>query len=122
MLERALLVVARILIPSVFVGLGLERLLVAAGLVSGPPVSAGAVAFSILELAAGLAIMIGWQVRWVALVLAVFILVDAFVAHPFWAFAGGGERHGQLLHFLKNFSTLGGLLLLVWMSGGRRTR
>lgn len=120
MLERALLILARILIPSVFVGLGLERLLIAAGLMAGPPVSAGAVAFSAFELAAGLAIMIGWQVRWVAALLAVFIVVDAFVAHPFWAFAGGAERHGQLLHFLKNFSTLGGLLLLVWLGSGRR--
>jgi putative oxidoreductase len=120
MAERALLIVARILIPSVFVGLGIERLLIAAGLVAGPPVSAGAALFSAFELAAGLAIMVGWKVRWVALVLAAFILVDAFVAHPFWAFAGGPERHGQLLHFLKNFSTLGGLLLLVWLGGGRR--
>jgi putative oxidoreductase len=121
MVERALLIVARILIPSVFVGLGLERLLIAAGLLDGPTVSAGAAAFSAFELLAGLAIMIGWKVRWVAALLAVFIVVDAFLAHPFWTFSGA-ERHGQLLHFLKNLSTLGGLLLLLWVSGGRRGR
>ena len=121
MIERAPLVVARILIPSVFVGLGLERLLIAAGLVDGPPVSASAAAFSAFEVLAGLAIMIGWQTRWVAAVLAAFICADAFLAHPFWTYAGA-ERHDQLLHFLKNFSTLGGLLLLIWLSGGRRGR
>jgi putative oxidoreductase len=111
---RGLFIAARILIPIVFVGLGLERLLIAGGLVAGPPVSAGAAAFSAFELAAGLAVMAGWKIRWIAGVLAAFIVVDAFLAHPFWAYAAD-ERHGQLLHFLKNFATLGGLLALIWV-------
>jgi len=111
--HRGLFVAARILIPIVFVGLGLERLLIAGGLVAGPPVSAGAAVFSAFELAAGLAVMAGWKIRWIAGGLAVFIVVDAFLAHPFWAYAAD-ERHGQLLHFLKNFATLGGLLALIW--------
>lgn len=120
--HRALFIAGRFLVPIVFVGLGLERLLVAAGVAEGAPVSAGAVAFSVFELLAGLAIVIGWRVRWVTLVLAAFIVVDAFLAHPFWSFPPV-ERHGQLLHFLKNFSTLGGLLLLIWASGaGARGR
>jgi putative oxidoreductase len=114
MIDRALLIAARILIPSVFVGLGLERLLVFAGLAPGEPVYTGGAVLSALELAAGLLIMLGWQLRWVAAVLALFITVDAFLAHAFWTYPAG-ERHGQLLHFLKNLSTLGGLLLLVWL-------
>ena len=111
--QTGLFIAARILIPIVFVGLGLERLLVAGGLVAGPQVTAGAAVFSAFELAAGLAVMVGWKVRWVAGVLAAFIVVDAFLAHPFWTYAPA-ERHGQLLHFLKNFATLGGLLALIW--------
>jgi putative oxidoreductase len=114
MSKRGLFTAARILIPSVFVGLGLERLLIGAGIVSGPPVSAGAMAFSAFELIAGLLIMLDWRVRWIASLLAMFILVDAFVAHPFWTYAVA-ERHDQLLHFLKNLSTLGGLVLLAWL-------
>ncbi len=121
MIGQGVFVAARILIPIVFVGLGLERLLIAAGVVAGPPVSAGAVAFSVFELVAGLLVMVGWRVRWVAGLLALFIVVDAFLAHPFWTYAAD-ERHGQLLHFLKNFSTLGGLLLLVWLDGKRASR
>jgi putative oxidoreductase len=113
MYSRRLLLTARILIPSVFVGLGLERLLVAAGIVAGTPVSAGALVFSAFELMTGLFVMVGWKVRWVAGLLALFILVDAFLAHAFWAYPAT-ERHGQLLHFLKNLSTLGGLMLLAW--------
>jgi putative oxidoreductase len=119
--DRALLVAARILIPSVFVGLGLERLLIGAGVLAGPPVSTGAMLFSAFELIAGLLVMVGWKVRWVASLLALFILVDAFVAHAFWVYPVA-ERHGQLLHFLKNLSTLGGLLLLAWLDASPASR
>jgi putative oxidoreductase len=111
--HRGLFIAARILVPMVFVGLGLERLAIAAGLAAGPPVSVGAAVFSAFELAAGIAVMAGWKLRWIAGLLAVFIVVDAFLAHPFWAYPAD-ERHGQLLHFLKNFATLGGLLALIW--------
>ncbi len=121
MIGHGVFVAARILIPIVFVGLGLERLLIAAGVLEGPPLSAGAVAFSVFELVAGVLVMIGWKVRWVAGLLALFIVVDAFLAHAFWTHPAI-ERHGQLLHFLKNFSTLGGLLLLIWLDGKRSAR
>jgi putative oxidoreductase len=119
--NRALFITARVLIASVFVGLGFERLLVGAGLLAGAPVSAGAVVFSAFELIAGLAVMLGWKVRWVASLLALFSLVDAFLAHAFWTYPAA-ERHGQLLHFLKNLSTLGGLVLLAWLDGAPALR
>ncbi|HSD41558.1 MAG TPA: hypothetical protein VLD36_06795 [Burkholderiales bacterium] len=37
MIDRVLFFAARILIPSVFVGLGLERLSIFGGIVAGPP-------------------------------------------------------------------------------------
>jgi putative oxidoreductase len=112
--HRLLVIYARALVPSVFVGLGLERLLVAVGALDwqGAPITTGALLFSGFELVAGVLIWCGVRVRLVATVLGIFIIVDAFVAHAFWAAAPGTE-HGQLLHFLKNFSTLGGLLLLA---------
>jgi putative oxidoreductase len=114
--NRGLFIAARVLIPSVFVGLGLERLLVGAGVLAGAPFSAGTAAFSAFELVAGLLVMLGWQVRWVAGLLALFILIDAFLAHAFWTYPAA-EQHGQWLHFLKNLSTLGGLVLLAWLDG-----
>jgi putative oxidoreductase len=117
--SRGLFIAARILIPSVFVGLGLERLLIDAGVLAGPPISIGALVFSAFELIAGLLVMVGWKVRWVASLLALFIVVDAFLAHAFWTYPAA-EQHGQLLHFLKNLSTLGGLVLLAWLDGSPR--
>jgi putative oxidoreductase len=112
-------VVSRMLVASVFVGLGAERLLVKAGVLNGrvPPGAAG-VALSIFELLAGIAIMIGWQAGRLSLLLGVFLAVDALMAHPFWAY-GGGEQHDQLLHFLKNIAIIGGLLLLSWTEAAR---
>ncbi|MGB3542550.1 DoxX family protein [Rubrivirga sp.] len=114
MTSPLLYVVARVLIASVFIGLGAERLLMAAGVISGGPVSAGTVVFSAFELVAGLAIAFGWQVTWVSLIMAAFLVVDAFASHPFWA-VEAAERHGQVLHFLKNLAAIGGLLLLAWV-------
>lgn len=114
--NRNLFIAARVLIPSVFVGLGLERLLVGAGVLASATVSTGALVFSVFELTAGLLVMLGWKLRWVASVLALFIIIDAFLAHAFWSYPAA-EQHGQLLHFLKNLSTLGGLVLLAWLDG-----
>jgi putative oxidoreductase len=119
--NRGLFIAARILIRSVFVGLGLQRLLVGADVLVGRPISAGAVVVSAIALIAGFLVMPGWKVRWIASLLALFILIDAFLAHTFWAYPAA-EEHGQLLYFLKNLSTLGGLVLLAWLDGAPTLR
>jgi putative oxidoreductase len=111
---RLLYVLARVLIASVFVGLGTERLLSAAGVLSGRSVgSTGSIILSCFELLAGVMIMAGWQVGRIALLMAVFLAVDACLNHPFWRYEDL-DQHGQLLNFLKNLSSIGGLLLLSW--------
>jgi putative oxidoreductase len=109
---KTLRVLARVLIASVFVGLGAERLMAAAGWLDGRPAVGGAgIALAVLELLAGIVLMTGWHAGCLALAMAVFLLVDAFVSHPFWKLPQP-EQHGQFLHFLKNLSVSGGLLLL----------
>lgn len=57
-----------------------------------------------IELLAGLALLVGWQTRLAALVLAVFVIVASLFAHLAWA------DGNQLNHFLKNIAVVGGLL------------
>jgi putative oxidoreductase len=78
------------------------------------------VAFAAVELAAGLALLMGWQARWIALALSVFLLVDAFASHAFWSVALA-DRSDQALHFFKNLALAGGFVLLaaVAVSDGR---
>jgi putative oxidoreductase len=111
--DNYLLIAARVLVPSVFIALGVERLLIYSGLVPGPQFSAGAIAFSVFELVLGALIVLGWKLRFTAGLMAIFIVIDAFASHPFWT-VSTAEAHDQYLHFAKNLSTLGGLVLLVW--------
>jgi len=112
---------ARVLLAGIFIGLGSERLLGATGVgpLAGTAISSGNLVLSALELTAGLLLAIGWQVRILALLIAVFLVADAFLAHPFWRYHGA-EAHGQWLHFLKNLAIVGGLLLLATIPRGRR--
>lgn len=113
--------IARVLLAGVFIGLGAERLLGAAGIgpLAGSAISNGTLVLSALELVAGLLLAAGWQVRILALLIAAFLVADAALAHPFWRYRGA-EAHAQWLHFLKNFAIVGGLLLLATTARGRR--
>jgi putative oxidoreductase len=71
-----------------------------------------AAAIGAVEVAAGLALAFGWQVRWLALAAAAFLLVDAFIAHNFWT-ATPQELRNQVLHFFKNLALAGGFVLLA---------
>ncbi|UFN50177.1 DoxX family protein [Roseomonas sp. OT10] len=108
----ALYVAARALLASLFITLGAQRLAAALGGAGTAP-APGRLVFGTLELLAGLAILIGWQARWVALLMAAVLVVDALAAHPFWQ-SDPPAREEQRLHFVKNLAISGGLLLLAW--------
>jgi putative oxidoreductase len=115
------LVMARLLIASIFIVLGGERLLGAAGIgpLAGASFSNVTLLLSAFELIVGLLIAVGWRVRPLALLMAAFLIVDAVLSHPFWRYTGSAQ-HAQVLHFFKNLSVIGGLLLLATMA--RRAR
>jgi len=120
MADGYLYIAARILVASIFIVIGGERLLVGAGLLeSTDSFSAGVLVISALECLAGILVAIGVQVRWIAAIMAVLLIADAVASHPFWA-VPGAELHDQLLHFAKNFAIVGGLLLLIDMEQRRR--
>ena len=66
-----------------------------------------------LELGCGLLILIGYQTRAAALLLAAFCIATALLFHTKL-----GDRN-QLLHFEKDFAIAGGLLLLFAHGAGR---
>lgn len=65
-----------------------------------------------LEVLGGLAIILGWQTRVVAFLLAGFSLVSALLFHHNFA------DQMQMVMFLKNVSIAGGFLLLVAHGAG----
>jgi putative oxidoreductase len=55
------------------------------------------------EFLGGLAILLGFQTRAAALVLALLVLVAALIGHRFWE-AEAAQRTNQLIHFFKNIA------------------
>lgn len=105
----------RVLIALLFVPAGLQKISGFAGTVGyaasvGMPMPQVAVAVGlVIEIVGGLAILLGWQTRWAALILGFFTLVASFFFHNFWAVPAEAAMMQQLL-FWKNIAVVGGLL------------
>lgn len=105
----------RVLIALLFVPAGLQKISGFAGTVGyaasvGMPMPQVAVAVGlVIEIVGGLAILLGWQTRWAALILGFFTLVASFFFHNFWGVPAEAAMMQQLM-FWKNIAVVGGLL------------
>jgi len=117
-LHNALTVAGRVLLASLFIPAGLNKVTNFAGTVefvstSGvpfPEVAVGTAA--LIEIIAGLAVLIGFHVRWAALALGLFTLLASVLFHAYWAATPDQQYVAQLL-FFKNIAVIGGLLSLT---------
>jgi putative oxidoreductase len=71
-----------------------------------------------VEVLGSLLIVIGWQTRLMAWILAVFTVGTAVLGHKFWGI-DAAQVGGQLTQFLKNLSIAGGFLVLAAYGPGR---
>jgi putative oxidoreductase len=124
--EAPVLLIARIALTAIFLYSGFGKLtgptgfsayLLNHGFPSGITYPLAILA-GLTELLGGLALLVGWQTRYAALVLALFTLVAALIGHRFWEIADAGQRMGQLIHFWKNIAMIGGFLALYVAGGG----
>lgn len=65
-----------------------------------------------LEIGGGLALIAGWQTKWISLALAGFTLVAAVIFHNNLA------DQMQMIMFMKNIAITGGLMLLAVHGAG----
>jgi putative oxidoreductase len=85
---------------------------------AGIPVVPVSLALAIvLELGGGLAILLGYRVQPVALLMFFYLLAVTLSFHHFWTYQGAA-RQGQMINFLKNFAILGGLVQLASQGAG----
>ena len=70
------------------------------------------------ELGLGLLLVIGWQTRWAALGLAIFVAVITPLFHNWWAMPEA-QQMMQKQAFGKNFGIVGGLLAFAAFGAGR---
>jgi putative oxidoreductase len=76
-----------------------------------------AVATALVEVLGSIALIVGFQARIAALVLAVFTLAATLLFHKFWAVPAEQQMVQQLM-FLKNLAVAGGLLFVFSFGAG----
>jgi putative oxidoreductase len=70
-----------------------------------------------VEVAGGLAVLIGWRARSSAVLLLLYLIPVTAVFHDFWAQQDMAAQM-ELVNFLKNVAIMGGLLLIVAFGPG----
>ena len=110
-LNSATQLVGRVMMSFIFIMAGISKIGAYAG-TQGYMESVGVPgillpAVILLEVAGGLAILLGWQTRIAAFLLAGFSIVSAVIFHANFA------DQMQMILFMKNIAIAGGLLFLV---------
>ena len=122
--QDTLALVGRVLIAWLFIPSGYGKIAgftgVAASIASrGVPFPEVCAAIAIAaELGLGLLLLVGWQARWAALGLAIFLAVITPIYHNYWAVPEAQQRI-QRQSFNKNIGVLGGLLVITAFGAGR---
>ncbi|MCR2745881.1 DoxX family protein [Limnobacter parvus] len=115
--------IGRVLLAAMFVLAGIEKISGfegTAGYIAsvGLPFSEVLTVLTIaVEIGAGLALIVGFQARIAALLLAGFTLAASVLFHNYWAMPAE-QAYVQQLMFMKNISVAGGLLMIVALGGG----
>jgi putative oxidoreductase len=122
--QDTLALVGRALVAYLFIPAGWGKIAGFSGVAGyiaskGVPLPEVCAAIAIVaELGLGLLLLVGWQARWAALGLAVFIAVITPIFHGYWA-SPAAQQIMQKQAFDKNVAVLGGLLVLTAFGAGR---
>jgi putative oxidoreductase len=122
MSNSILSLIGRILLAAVFIPAGLQKfgdIAGTAGYISAmnlPAATLLAWAAAIFEVAAGVAILVGFQTKWAALGLALFCVFTGYVFH--YGSSNGGADMMQMTMFFKNLGLAGGFLGLAAAGAG----
>lgn len=122
-LTSLVLFIARLCLAAVFISAGANKLMNYAstahymetyGFTMIPFFLFGAAA---IELLGGLALVLGYKIRWAAVVLILFLIPTTIIFHSFWD-ASAGEASMMRLFFFHNLAIIGGLLYIVCFGAG----
>jgi putative oxidoreductase len=122
--QDAFALVGRALIALLFIPGGISKIATFGGVVQyiasqGVPLPQVCAAIAIAaELGLGILLLIGWQARWAALGLAIFVAVITPIFHGFWAMPDA-QAMMQKQAFFKNIAVVGGLLAFAAFGAGR---
>lgn len=81
---------------------------------AGVPMPAILLSVAIAMLIAGsLALIAGYQARWGAFLLLIFLMPATYYFHAPWRAGDAAEAGQQVIHFLKNIGLMGAMLLIM---------
>jgi putative oxidoreductase len=121
--ERWAPLIGRILIAAIFLTSGLAKITdlgTTVGYMQAKGIPAAevlAVLAAVIEVGAGVALLIGLWTRWSAATLALYLIPVTIIFHPFWAYTGM-EQRTQMINFLKNLAIMGGLAYVATYGAG----
>ena len=122
-IKSPLVVAARLLLALMFIVSGFGKLSNIAGTtafiasIGLPAAGLLAVGAGVLELVAGIALVVGFKARWAALALGFFTLLASVLFHAYWA-APAEQAYVQQLMFMKNLAVAGGMFLVAALGAG----
>jgi len=122
--QNVLNLIGRLAIVALFLPAGLSKLTGFAGTVGYiqsvglPTPTAAAVLALVVEIVGGVALLVGYQTRIAAVVLAIFTFFATIFFHAYWAAPADQVFVAQLL-FFKNVAVIGGLLVLAASGAGK---
>ena len=120
----AVALLGRLLLAYMFVPSGWGKLIGFSGVAGyiaskGVPLPEVCAAIAVAaELGLGLMLLFGWQARWAALGMAIFIAVITPIFHNYWA-VPEAQVMMQKMNFNKNLAIAGGLLAFAAFGAGR---
>ncbi|TAM55976.1 MAG: DoxX family protein [Paraburkholderia sp.] len=71
-----------------------------------------------VEVLGGIWLVVGFLIRPLGLVMAVYTLATAVLGHDFWNVTDAALQHDMVIHFWKNVGLAGGFLLLFVTGAG----
>lgn len=122
--QDTMALIGRILLAWLFIPAGWSKIAGFAGTAGyiasqGLPLPEVLAALAIVaELGLGLLLLVGWQARWAALGLAIFVAVITPIFHAYWAMPEA-QQMMQKQAFNKNLAAVGGLLVAAAFGAGR---
>ncbi len=123
-IDDAVILAARLLLATLFLIFGWRKLTDISGTVSrmvqdGAPFPGLSTAVSIfVELPVAFAVAVGAFTRLSAVLLALYTLGTALIAHRYWTITGA-DKVDSMENFYKNLSVMGGFLALCITGAGR---
>ncbi|MGI4815489.1 MAG: DoxX family protein [Janthinobacterium lividum] len=122
--KDGLLLLARILLMLLFIIFGWSKLTGFSGTVAfftadGVPLpEISTVIAVVMEFFVGIALLVGFWTRPLALLMALYTLGTALLGHHFWSMTDGARMMNEI-NFFKNISIIGGLFALAAAGPGR---